>query len=166
MFSWDGLPVKQPKLRSGRQSAVNAKCTRLLSTGWCSRLPCCSIALWQARTYGKEPTNINVLTRICCRGSSGPSNSISSVCCAASSRAEVGVVRSIYRLPGPTGFQQILLAVIETMLAMIMVGQDINGCFLLMFAVFLAGRWWALAIDSLFRATRVATGRGTGSATL
>ncbi len=52
-------------------------------------------------------------------------------------------------------FNKFLLAVIETMLAMMMVRQDINGCFLLMFTVFLAGKWWALAIDSPFSATSV-----------
>lgn len=41
-------------------------------------------------------------------------------------------------------FNKFLLAVIETMLAMILVGQNISGCFLLMFTVFLAGKWWAL----------------------
>lgn len=40
-------------------------------------------------------------------------------------------------------FKKFVLAVIETMLAMILVGQNISDYFLLMFTVFLAGKWWA-----------------------
>jgi len=41
-------------------------------------------------------------------------------------------------------FEKFILAIIETVMAMFMTGQGINGHFLLMFTSFLVGKWWAL----------------------
>lgn len=41
-------------------------------------------------------------------------------------------------------FEKFILAIIETLMAMFMTGQGVNGRFLLMFTLFLVGKWWAL----------------------
>ena len=64
----------------------------------------------------------------------------------------LGLQNLLYDTPTPTQidevFDKFTLAIIETILATLMTRQDINGCFLLMFTVFLAGKWWALFGES------------------
>ena len=60
----------------------------------------------------------------------------------------LGLQNLLHGTPTPTQldevFDKFTLAIIETILATFMTRQDISGCFLLMFTLFLAGKWWAL----------------------